>query len=172
MDSGHFPNDPQDKTELMERIHRAWYALERTISNLSDTQLTVPEPGGWNIQDNLAHLAAWEQILMQCHLHKHPLHEALGISAQARQELGENGINALIYERSQKSPVSEVLTTFRHTHQQLLAELEHLSFEDLLKPRDADDPEKRPLLGWVIGNTYEHYQEHRSNIEKLIDSWK
>jgi hypothetical protein len=31
-----------------------------------------------------------------------------------------------------------------------------------------EDPQARPLIGWVIGNTYEHYLEHRNSIETLI----
>jgi hypothetical protein len=43
-----------------------------------------------------------------------------------------------------------------------------MSFEDLMKPRHADDPEKRPLLMWVLGDTSEHFAEHRETIEKML----
>jgi len=38
----------------------------------------------------------------------------------------------------------------------------------LLKARHADDPEKRPVLMWVLGDTTEHFLEHRKTIEKTI----
>ena len=31
-----------------------------------------------------------------------------------------------------------------------------MPFDKLLQPRYADDPEQRPLLLWVAGDTYEH----------------
>jgi len=172
MDNNQITKDPQDKAELMERIHRGWYALERAISDLSDQQIGHSTAGEWSIKDNLTHLAAWEEIMRQCHLHKLPLAEATGLPAEKLHGLNENTLNALLHERDQGKTVPEALTYFRHTHQQLLADLEPLSFDVLMAPRYPEDPQKRPLLGWVIGNTYDHYQEHRDNIQKLIASWK
>ena len=43
-----------------------------------------------------------------------------------------------------------------------------MPFEDLLKPRRADDPQSSPLLPSVAGDTYEHFAEHRENIEKML----
>jgi hypothetical protein len=43
-----------------------------------------------------------------------------------------------------------------------------MSFQDLLMPRHADDPEKRPLVMWVIGDTSDHFAEHRATIEKML----
>jgi hypothetical protein len=37
-----------------------------------------------------------------------------------------------------------------------------------MKPRYVDDPDKQPLLNWVLGNTSEHFAEHRENIEKAL----
>jgi hypothetical protein len=50
----------------------------------------------------------------------------------------------------------------------LVEKLEGMSFEDLLMPRHADDPEKRPLVLWVIGDTSDHFAEHRETIGKLL----
>jgi hypothetical protein len=51
------------------------------------------------------------------------------------------------------------------THNQVLDALGPMTFADLMQPRFADDPEARPLINWVIGNTYDHYQEHRQTIQ-------
>ena len=48
----------------------------------------------------------------------------------------------------------------------LAAKLEAMPFEDLLQPRHPDDPEKRPLILWVLGDTTEHFREHRETIER------
>ncbi len=53
-------------------------------------------------------------------------------------------------------------------YESLIKKLESTPFEELLKPRHADDPEKRPLLLWISGDTTEHFAEHRETIEKLL----
>jgi hypothetical protein len=50
----------------------------------------------------------------------------------------------------------------------LIKKLDSTPFEDLLKPRDGDDPEKRPLLLWVLGDSNEHFAEHRETMEKML----
>ena len=84
------------------------------------------------------------------------------------ERLDEDGLNALLYERNRDRSVSDVLRDLRRTHQQVLATLEQMTYADLMKPRYTDDPMARPVIGWVIGNTYEHYQEHREAIEAIV----
>lgn len=80
----------------------------------------------------------------------------------------EDDTNDFIFKRSQKRSTDEVLADLRRTHEELLAQLERMSFDDLMQPRYAGDAEKRPVINWVIGNTYEHYPEHRANIEAIL----
>jgi len=56
----------------------------------------------------------------------------------------------------------------RRVYANLVKKLEAIPFEDLLKPRHADDPEKNPILIWVLGDTTEHFAEHRETIEKML----
>jgi hypothetical protein len=50
----------------------------------------------------------------------------------------------------------------------VIKKLDSMSYEDLMVPRHADDPEKRPLLMWVIGDTSDHFAEHRATLEKML----
>lgn len=159
---------PRDKRDLMERIEREWSALMRAIESVTPEQMSVPLVGGWSIKDNLAHLAAWEQFMVRCYLHGELPHQAMQIEAETFARLDENGINAMIQVRNRQRPAADVLADLRRSHDQVLTALEPLSFDDLMQPRDPDDPEKRPLIGWVIGNTYEHYNEHLHNIERRV----
>jgi hypothetical protein len=52
----------------------------------------------------------------------------------------------------------------QRTHAELLDMLEQMSFADLMQP-NAEDPQRRPLIIWVMGNTYEHYREHQQTIQ-------
>jgi hypothetical protein len=37
-----------------------------------------------------------------------------------------------------------------------------------MRSRFDDDPEKKPLINWVIYNTSEHFEEHRETIAKML----
>jgi hypothetical protein len=160
---------PKDKAELLERIQHEWAALEDTIQGVSDDAMTVPDTGGWSIKDNLAHLAAWLQFLRLHYLGDLPAHQAMRVDETTFAKVDEDGLNAILYQRNRDRPVPEVIAELRRSHAEALADLEQMSFADLMRPRFADDPEARPLIAWVIGNTYEHYREHRAAIERLIE---
>jgi len=158
---------PRDKAELMERIEREWTALQRAIEGLDDAQMSAPDAGGWSIKDNLAHLAAWEGFMRLHYLRDMPPHEAMGVDRVTFEQVDEDGLNAILFERNRTRSMADVLARLNRTHADVLADLEPMSFADLAKQRFPDDPDARPLMDWVIGNTYEHYREHRASIEKL-----
>lgn len=137
-------------------------------AELSDEQMSVPDAGGWSIKDNLAHLTAWEQFMLRHYIQKHPAHEAMQVDAATMEQADEDGLNAIIFERNRKRPVADVLADLRRSHQQVVATLEQMSFDEMMQPLRADDPEKRPLIGWIIGNTYDHYREHGRAIQALL----
>ena len=159
---------PKDKADLLARIQREWSALMRTIEALPPERMDTPGAGGWSVKDNLAHLAAWEQFMLRCHLQGEPPHETLHIDKTAFERLDENGVNAVLYERNKDRSAADVLDGLKRSHAQILAALERIPFTDLMKPHYADDPEQRPVISWVIGNTYDHYEEHRRAIEAII----
>jgi hypothetical protein len=77
-------------------------------------------------------------------------------------------INPILFERNKNRSTQEVLDELRRTYDAVMARLESMSFDELMKPRHTDDPEKRPLLLWVIGDTSDHFAEHRATIEKTL----
>jgi len=162
------PSLPKDKADLLVRIQREWSALMQTIEALTAGQMTISGTGGWSVKDNLAHLAAWEQFMLRCHLQGEPAHETLQIDKTTLKGLDENGVNAVLYERNKDRSAADVFDGLKRSHEQIQAALERIPFTDLMKPHYADDPEQRPLINWVIGNTYDHYQEHRRAIETIV----
>jgi len=160
---------PGDKATLVDRIEREWSALQMAIAQLSPQQMNVLDSGGWSIKDNLAHLSAWEQFMRLYHLQNQPPHEVLQIDKATFETLDEAGINEVLRSRNATRSVAEVLTEAERVHAQVMADLAQISFADLMQPRYVDDPAAGPRINWVIGNTYEHYQEHRAAIQKLIE---
>jgi hypothetical protein len=158
---------PKDKAELLARIDQEWTALRELIDSLTPKQMTEAVPGSWSVKDHLVHLTTWEQFLLRYHLGQEPPHIVMGVEEETFEGLDEDGMNALIYERSQNRPLEDVLDSFGQSHTLVLDALGPMTFADLMQPRYADDPEARPLINWVIGNTYDHYREHRQTIQSL-----
>jgi hypothetical protein len=85
----------------------------------------------------------------------------------------EEEINDLIYRQHAALPLAEVMHEFREAHQQMLAALDEIGDEDLLKPYAAyvpggvDNPEK-PVVNWIISNTYRHFDEHLGYILRIL----
>ena len=159
---------PGSKSELMSVIAREWNLLMDVISKLDDEKMTTPDEGGWSPKDNLAHLAEWMNILMGYHLAHKPAHEVIGVSEDMTKGWDMEVINPVLFERNKDRATQDVLDELKHVYAELVSKLEAMSYEDLLMPRHADDPEKRPLILWVIGDTSDHFAEHRETIEKLL----
>jgi hypothetical protein len=160
---------PGSKPELMSAIGREWKSLMDVAAKLEQTgKLTVPDEGGWSAKDNLAHLAEWMKILMGYHLDRRPSHEVMGVEVEVVQGWDMEKINPVLFERNRNRSSQEVLDELRRVYAEMVQKLEGMSFEDLLKPRHADDPEKRPMLLWVLGDTTEHFAEHRETIAKTL----
>jgi len=160
---------PGNKSELMTAIKREWNMLMDVVAKLEKAnKLTAPDEGGWSPKDNLAHLAEWMNAMMGYHMERRPSHEVLGVSEEVTKDWDFNIINPVLFERNKDRSIKDVLDGLKRTYETLVKKLEATSFEDLLKPRHADDPEKRPLLMWVLGDTTEHFEEHRATIEKLL----
>jgi uncharacterized damage-inducible protein DinB len=163
---------PRDTAELLARIARAWTALNQRIAALSPAQLTTPGPdGGWSVKDHLAHLATWEGMLIAL-LSGEPIHTAFGID-RARYDALEStdALNAIIAEQRKDWTMEEVLRRREETHAQLVAMISALSGGDLAQPItffQPDDPDERPVLRKIIGDTYEHCAEHLLWIEAIL----
>ena len=159
---------PGTKAELMSAIQREWKLLMDLVAKLDEQKMTAPDEGGWSPKDNLAHLAEWMNALMGYHLDRRPSHEVFGVPEEVTKDWDMEVINPVLFERNKDRSTEEVLEHLRQVYGDLVAKLEAMSFEDLLKPRHADDPEKRPVLMWVLGDTTEHFAEHREIIQKML----
>ena len=159
---------PGSKAELMASIEREWKCLMDVVTKLDFTQMTMPDSGGWSPKDNLAHLTEWMHALMGVHLDRRPAHEVLNVSEEVTKGWDMEIINPVLFERNRNRPLQDVLSELKSVYAELVNKLESMTYEELLMPRHADDPEKRPLLMWVLGDTTDHFAEHRATIEKML----
>ncbi|NJN99771.1 MAG: ClbS/DfsB family four-helix bundle protein [Anaerolineales bacterium] len=164
---------PQTKAELLARIAEGRTALEQALGRLSEAQLTTPAASGWAIKDHLAHLSAWEAGIAALLQHQ-PRWAAMGLDEAAITQYEMDDWNEILYQQNRERSLAEVRHYFAESHRQLVAAVESLSEEDLFKPYayfevgEAGKDDTRPIIGRIIGNTYEHYEEHQEWIEAAL----
>ena len=160
---------PENKNELMSAIRREWKSLMDVVDKLTQAnKMTTPDEGGWSPKDNLAHLSEWMNTMMGHHMDKRPRHEVMRVSEDVTKDWDMEVINPVLFERNKDRSTEDVLEELKRIYDVMMAKLDSTPFEDLMKPRHADDPEKRPLLIWVLGDTTDHFAEHRETIKRML----
>ena len=162
------------KAELLERIDASYAALAKTLQRLSDDQLSRPAPSGWAIKDHLAHLAAWELGIAVLLQHR-PRFAAMQVEEAMEQGKNTDELNDLIYQQNAGLSPAEAREKFEAAHSQMLHALAALNDDDLYKPYTDYLPEgsqgsQEPVLNWIIGDTFEHFDEHQAYIRELVSS--
>ncbi len=159
---------PGSKAELISAIKREWKLLMDVVAKLDEQKMTTPDEGGWSPKDNLAHLSEWMNSMMGYHIDKRPAHEVMRLTEEQTRDWDMEVINPVLFERNKDRSIEDVLNELKQTYEKVLAKLDGMSFEELMAPRHAQDPEKRPLLLWVIGDTSGHFEEHREVLERML----
>ncbi len=168
--------DPATKADLLERMAATYETAESLIASHTETTLSTPlHDGGWSIKDHLAHLTAWELGIVVL-LQKGDRFGAMGIDENVTNIRDTDAINEVLSKLHQDRPFATVLSQFRQTRQDLLNELAPLSDEDLQKPykfyqhQAEGEYVGNPIMGWLAGDTYDHYAEHLLEIGRLLQN--
>ena len=134
----------------------------------------MQDPAGWSAKDHLAHVVEWMKSFIGVHLEGQPWHAALGVDKQLTDNFGSDydPINNVLFERNRFKPRQEVMDDFTQACSRLYTKLNAMSFEEMMKARFPDEPEKRPVMNWILGNTTEHFVDHREYIEKIVHANK
>jgi len=164
---------PTTMAELRERISSSYAALEHTIGQLSDQQLTMPIDGSWSAKDLLAHIAAWEQVMLHFHVGDRPFEEVTRLTSVPYASTPVDQINEAFHQRDRDLPLAQVLQSFHSSHQELMTTLDRMSEADLFKlytPAGRGPDSSGRLIDWIIGDSYDHYDEHRATMERLLSA--
>jgi uncharacterized damage-inducible protein DinB len=153
----------------LPRIEAAWSDLTGLVNQVEEAGgLSQAGEDDWTVKDHLAHIAAWEHSLLAL-IQGHDRESAMGLTEVPE---GIDNVNEAIRRLHETDTAGEALGYFRDSHAQLVAALGELSDADLQQPyslyQRSDPDEKRPVVGWVAGNTYEHYAEHINWINQLL----
>lgn len=149
-------------TTLLQKIESGWQELQTFLAGLSPEQMTLKhDAAGWTVKDHVIHMARWENG-MTALLDGTSRLEAMGIG-DVSWDIGTDSLNALIQQRNQGMSLEDVLETTRRIHAAVTARIARLSDDELKLPYKHFQPNanrSEPVLGWLIGNTFEHYEEH------------
>jgi hypothetical protein len=159
---------PKSKAELMSEIEREWSALMEVVAELSPEQMHTPDEGGWSPKDNLVHITEWMNILLGYYFDHRPSYEVIGVDPAVTADWDFQVMNAVMFERDRGQSVAQVLDELKAMYAKVHNRLEATTFENLMKPIFEDDPTQRLLIIGVIGNTSEHFAEHRETISKIL----
>lgn len=165
------PQYPTTVAELVEQIQYNRAELEKLLYRFGEDEMaSVTTENGWTIKDHLAHIVGWEGRLL-AGLRGEAGHQWLGVDEASYKELGVDGINATIYQRSLGRPISDALADFRQSYQTVLAEVARLKDADLGRPFDPLVPDDgMSLSGGIVVNTSGHYAEHVEWLSRELRS--
>jgi len=159
-------NDLSIKSQLLAEFDREWAHVERICAGLSEEHMLAHGvEGEWSVKDTLCHLSAWEKYLL----------DRLGyvLSGQPPQYPAMatwddvHHFNARVYAENKDRPLTSAIIEFRTLHRGVMTVLEALDDEQYNQPYSYDFPDDRlTLLQLIRANTFEHYREHCTTIEK------
>jgi hypothetical protein len=156
-----------DKASIFNQMRTNYAALEEILAPLDKTQMTTKGViDGWSIKDMLAHISSWHHRLLTW-LDAAIRNVEPAISGPDNVE-EMDALNAQFYLENKSRPLDEVLTDFRTTHQQIMDIIQVMREEDLISPQRFAWTQGSPLWQLVAGDTYEHYQEHRKQIQEWL----
>jgi hypothetical protein len=162
------------KAELMSEIEQDWNALDQTLGQLSEKQMTtLRDAQGWSVKDHIIHLTAWERSVLFMFRGK-PRHEGLGVDAAVYYEGDDDKTNAIVQAKTRDLSLNDALAQFRDVHQSLMQLLEPLSDQDLHRrvrhyvPTDPGEGDGPVVINVIDGNTANHFREHKGWIEALV----
>ncbi len=158
---------PRSTEQLLARVEQGWTELQEVIAGRSEDELTRPGPEGWSVKEHLAHVTFWERQLLRSYIEGRPAAEVAEMDAETLRDF--EPMNQVAAERSRAKSLEQVLAEGRELHAALVAKLASEPLERWMQPRHADDPDERPLMLWIAGNTYGHYGEHAEYIRKMLN---
>lgn len=157
------------KAELLRRIEVRWQKLQDLLDALVPADWERPLGDGWPVKVHVAHLADWEESLLGL-LEKGSRAAAMGIPEELWEHHDTDAMNQFMAERSMSVAAAESRERLERTHARVVSVLMGMTEADLLLPyshyQPGDAPHNaRPVVGWVVGNTFGHFDEHIGWLE-------
>jgi hypothetical protein len=159
-------------SELMAEINAAWEELTGYLGTLTEEQMTVPtDVYGWSVKDHLTHLAVWEDGV-EALLTGNNRYERMEVDEATWNQHDVDATNAVIRERHAGYSLEDVAGALTTIHERMMTTIGTLTDEDLQRPYryfDACTDDERPIIGWIVGDTSDHYREHLPWLRAIVE---
>ncbi|GAB4527165.1 MAG: hypothetical protein OHK0046_44640 [Anaerolineae bacterium] len=166
-------SEPMTVDDVLKQIDTHWTALESYLQTLTPAQMTEPkDAAGWTVKDHLMHLALWEKGVLEL-LKGHSRLAAMGIDKAVWDTHDVDVVNAAIQQNTRDLPLDEVQRTFESVHTEMVKQISQMSDADLQRPYQDFDPavdSQNPIIRWIAGDTFEHYEEHLPWIKAIVEA--
>lgn len=164
-----------NKDELIAKMRQGYDEFTAYLKTFIPAQLTIPtDAAGWSVKDHVMHLAVWEGGVAAM-LHKEARHEVMGVDVETWKSRDFDRINAVIQQQHRYLTFAEVMRRFESAHVRMMSAVEAMTWEDMHKPSGnflpagQENDEGRPVIQFIMGDSYAHYEEHRPWIDAIPD---
>jgi hypothetical protein len=152
------------KQELLDRMRQGYNMFASLLRGIRPGDQNRALDGEWSVAEHIAHLASWEQLALAVLTGATP-YEAMGITAEDWQQ-ETDGINEALHRLHAGIAFDDARSLWQGVHASLVAAIEASTDAELARPMGAgaDDP----VSDLIVGNTYEHYEEHAGWIREKL----
>lgn len=160
------PELPRSREELLREIREERAAFEAILAQVPEQRLLQPLlDGGWSVKDVLAHIAAWEELMVAW------VEATLRGETPDRPVRGDNWVDKLntsLYEKNKPMTLADVQWQFTTSYERAYETAMRLSSAELFESERFAWRAGSPLAVLVAANTCWHYREHREQLERFL----
>lgn len=159
---------PITKQEVIESAQKERAALEDYLATLTPEQMTQPNViGEWAVKDVLAHLFAWEGMVMRWY--EAGKKGKLPAVPSEKYNWGQlPQLNHEIFLEHRDQPLAEVLKTFKSSYKKILKMIESIPEKELFTRNVYPWANNNLLAAYFVSSTSSHYRWARTTIRKAI----
>lgn len=159
---------PITKQEVIESAQKERAALEDYLATLTPEQMTKPNViGEWAVKDVLAHLFAWEGMVMQWY--ETGKKGKLPAVPSEKYNWGQlPQLNHEIFLEHRDKPLVEVLKTFKSSYKKILKMVESIPERELFTRNVYPWTNNNLLAAYFVSSTSSHYRWARTTIRKAM----
>ena len=159
---------PTSKAQLLQFTAENYTALQAELAKLTPEEIvdggTV---GEWSVKDVLAHLMAWQQMVLAWY--------AAGKRGESPVTPSEKytwreipALNQEIYETYRDTPLETITADFEASHREILAAVEGMTNDELFTPKVYAWTKTTTLGSYFTSATSSHYDWARKEIRRGI----
>ncbi len=126
------PQPPRNRTELLAAIQASWNSCIDLIDGLADDQWTArTDDRGWTVKDHVAHVAAWENVVIEVFRVGAPQYVTLQMTEAEWSTGGTAAADAVIHARKAGLTARRIRNNRDATHARIVTILRDLPEADL-----------------------------------------